>query len=277
MQERLSRSPIGRFLSPPPTVPVLRLGGVIGRLGGLRPGLTLAGLAEMIERAFSARNLKAVALSINSPGGSPVQSALIHRRIRELADEKMVPVIAFVEDVAASGGYWLALAADEIFADENSILGSIGVISAGFGFQGLLERLGIERRVHAQGERKGMLDPFRPEDPEDVLRLKALQADMHDSFKTLVRDRRGDRLKGGDELFNGDIWTGRRALELGLIDGIGELRQIMRTRYGEAVRLQVVGERRGWLRRRLTMGASGWAGDLMAAAEERAIWARYGL
>ena len=260
-----------------PLVPVLRLHGVIGNLPFRSGGLNLAGLAGQIERAFGAKGAVAVALQINSPGGSPVQSALIHGRIRQLAAEKRLPVIAFLEDVAASGGYWLALAGDEVYADANSIVGSIGVISAGFGFPQLLERFGIERRVHAQGARKAMLDPFRPEQPEHIERLHALQRDMHDSFKALVRERRGAKLKGDDAmLFEGDIWTGRRALELGLIDGLADLRSTMRARYGEKVRLRVVGGQTSWLRRRL-----GFRGELIADTitmlEERALWARYGL
>ena len=265
-----------------PVVGVVRLAGVIGAFGPLRGGLTLAGLAGALERAFALRNLKAVALAVNSPGGSAVQSALIAKRIRDLAAEKNVPVVAFVEDVAASGGYWLACAADEIFADESSILGSIGVISAGFGFAALLERFGVERRVHVAGARKGMLDPFRAELPEDVTRLAALQRDIHDNFKAQVRGRRGARLKGDDEtLFNGDIWTGRRALELGLIDGIGDLRATLRARFGDKVRLRPVGAEGAWLRRRLRLGAAaregGWARELVAALAERELWSRYGL
>lgn len=265
---------VADLVNPPPVVAVLRLQGVIGRLGGLRPGgLDLASLAPLIERAFSLRRLAAVALAVNSPGGSAVQSSLICQRIRAKADEKKVPVFAFVEDVAASGGYWLACAADEIFADDNSILGSIGVIAAGFGFTGLMERLGVERRLHAQGERKAMLDPFRPEDPADVARLAALQADIHDSFKALVRSRRGGRLKGPEEaLFNGDVWTGRRAVELGLADAVGELRATMRSRFGDRVRLVPFAERKGWLRRRFALSEGA-----LAAVEERALWARWGL
>ena len=265
-----------------PVVGVVRLAGVIGTFGPIRVGLTLAGLAGALERAFALRNLKAVALAVNSPGGSAVQSALIAKRIRDLAAEKNVPVVAFVEDVAASGGYWLACAADEIFADESSILGSIGVISAGFGFAALLERFGVERRVHVPGARKGMLDPFRAELPEDVTRLEALQRDIHDNFKAQVRGRRGARLKADDEtLFNGDIWTGRRALELGLIDGIGDLRATLRARFGDKVRLRPVGAEGAWLRRRLRLGAAAregaWARELVAALAEREYWARYGL
>jgi len=275
----------------PPIVAVVRLTGVIGQVGPLRAGMTLAALAPHLERAFKLRGLKAVALAVNSPGGSPVQSALICNRIRALAAEKKVPVIAFAEDVAASGGYWLACAGDEIYAQEASVLGSIGVISAGFGFPEAIRRLGIERRVYTAGEKKGLLDPFQPEQPEDIARLKALQADVHDGFKALVRERRGAKLTGPEsELFSGAFWSGRKALEFGLIDGIADLRGEMRRRYGDKLRLQVVGPARNWLQRRLapssqeTSGGAlgsglgaGLAEGLLAALEERALWGRYGL
>lgn len=267
----------------PPVVAVLPLTGAIGGAGPLRSGLTLSGLAAQIERAFKVKRVAAVALAINSPGGSPVQSALIARRIRALAEENNVPVIAFAEDVAASGGYWLACAADEIYADENSLIGSIGVVSAGFGFQDLLANHGIERRVHTAGDKKAMLDPFRPEDPKDVTRLKAIQKDMHESFKDLVRTRRGERLKGSERtLFSGEFWTARRALELGLVDGLGDLRGELRARYGEQVRLRKITGRRPWWRRGMrseiaTWGPRDWAGGLIAAVEERALWSRFGL
>lgn len=275
-----------------PTVAVLRLAGVIGLAGPvpLRGGLSLHGLAGQIERAFGLKHLSAVALSINSPGGSPVQSAQIARRIRDRARERDVPVIAFVEDVAASGGYWLACAGDEIFADASSIVGSIGVVSSGFGFPELLAKLGVERRVHTSGTRKAMLDPFRPEQPEDVALLSSLQQDIHESFKAQVRERRGRRLRADEAvLFNGEVWSGRRAVELGLVDGLGDLRSVVRQRFGDKVRLVPVGSRRGWLSRQLRPGVragswegagSGerdWAGELITAVEARAWWARYGL
>ncbi len=270
-----------RFRNPPPLVTVIRLAGVIGQFGPMRGGLTLAATAPAIERAFAPRRLAAVALAVNSPGGAPVQASLIAARIRQRAAEREVPVIAFAEDVAASGGYWLALAADEIFADDSSILGSIGVVSAGFGFHGLLERIGVERRLHAKGERKAMLDPFRPENPRDVERLDAIQTDIHQAFQDFVRARRGDKLKAPEaELFNGDIWAGRQAAALGLIDGIGEMRAVMRERFGDKVRLRPVTTQRRWLRRKLGLashGPGGWADELLAAAHERALWSRYGL
>ena len=266
-----------------PVVPVVRLQGVIasGHMFGSR-GLSIETVAPLVARACGQRGGKAVALAINSPGGSPVQSALIQGRIRQLADEKKLPVIAFAEDVAASGGYWLALAADEIYADQNSIVGSIGVISSGFGFTDLIARLGIERRVHTQGERKTLLDPFRPERPEDVARLERLQKEMYDSFVALVRERRGAKLADPEAngLFTGDIFTGRRAAELGLIDGLGDLRSVLRGRFGDKVKLRVIGESRGWLRRRLGFAPSQpaeWLDGLLAALENRALWARFGL
>jgi serine protease SohB len=207
-----------------------------------------------------------------------VQSALIHQRVRRLADERKIPVLAFVEDVAASGGYWLALAADEIFVDPNSIVGSIGVISSGFGFDQAIERLGIRRRLYTAGERKSMLDSFSPERPEDVERLKRLQADIHDNFKALVRARRGARLKGDEaELFSGEFWLGTRALERGLVDGIGEVRATLRERFGERVRLRPVPtQRRSW-RRRLGMVEPDLVAELWGSLEARQMWARFGL
>lgn len=265
-------------IHPAPVVTVVRLSGVISAGGGLgRGGLNLATLAGTLKAAFAPRRLAAVALAVNSPGGSPVQSAQIARRIRDHAAERKVPVFAFVEDVAASGGYWLALAADEVYADAASIVGSIGVVSAGFGFAEALGRLGVERRVHTQGERKRMLDPFLPERPEDVARLEALQADIHAGFKDWVRTRRKSRLKAAEEtLFNGDIWTGRQAVELGLVDGLGDLRTVMRARFGDKVRLRPVGGRRTPLAR-LFFPRGQMAADVLAAVEERLAWARWGL
>lgn len=264
-----------------PSVSVVRCYGVIGGTG--RGRLNLPSLARHLERAFSAGGVKAVALDINSPGGSPVQSALIYKRVRALAAEKKVPVFAFAQDVAASGGYWLACAGDEIFADENSIVGSIGVVSGSFGLTGLMERIGVERRMHTSGDKKGFLDPFLPEKEEDVARLKVLQGDIHGSFKALVRDRRQGKLKGDDDsLFSGEFWTGRRALDLGLIDGLGDLRGIMRQRFGDKVRFRVFGGEVSWLRRRLGLAGlerpgAAWTDDILGAIEARVLWSRYGL
>ncbi len=281
MRGLLQRLPLGPWRAREPTVAVLRFDGVIGLRG--RRGLSLRRYAAALERAFKTRGVKAVALAINSPGGSPAQSALLYRRIRQLAAEHAVPVFAFAEDVAASGGYWLALAADEIYAEETSLLGSIGVVTAGFGFVAALGRLGIERRLYTAGEDKSLLDPFLPEEPRDVARLKTLQQDLHDSFKELVRQRRGAKLKGEDaQLFGGEVFAGRRALSLGLIDGIGEMRGVVRGLFGDGVRLRLIEpERRRplWARlawpRRPEIGDL--AGDLLARLEERVIWARFGL
>lgn len=264
-----------------PKVPVIRLSGVIGAAGPGRRGLTLDGLARDIERAFDVKHAKAIALEINSPGGSPVQSALIAGRIRQLADEKELPIHAFCEDAAASGGYWLACAADEIHAMPASIVGSIGVISAGFGLEGVLEKLGAERRVHTAGKDKGMLDPFQPEKPKDIQHLKKLQADMHDQFVTWVKERRGDRLKSDEHknLFEGGFWTGRQSMEMGLIDSLSDTRSKMRELYGDKVKFIPVIRKKGRLAR--LMGAESSVGaameGLVATLEERSWWQRIGL
>lgn len=277
----LAKLPIESLRHPPPLVTVLRLYGPVGQFGGLRGGMTVARYAEAIERAFGPPKLDAVALAVNCPGGSAVQSALLAARIRALADEKKVPVIAFAEDVAASGGYWLACAADEIYANDSSIVGSIGVIAASFGFTELIRRLGVRRRLYTAGERKSLLDPFRPEDPREVERLKALQGEIHANFQDWVRARRGDRLKAPeDELFSGEFWSGTRALELGLIDGLGDLRAVMRGRFGDKVRLRPVGVEEPWLRRNLGVAelpADSLVDGLVGAVEARALWGRYGL
>ncbi|MCB1972345.1 MAG: S49 family peptidase [Geminicoccaceae bacterium] len=275
IRDRLTR---GR----PPVIPVLRLSGAIGALPGRRGGLSMAALAGPIEAAFSMKRARAVALAINSPGGSPVQSSLIAGRIRAMAQEKNLPVIAFVEDVAASGGYWLALAADEIFVDPSSIVGSIGVISAGFGFTGAIEKLGIERRSHTTGPDKGMLDPFRPEREEDRVILKEVQADIFEAFKAHVRERRSGKLAiDENELFSGRVWTGTRAVGHGLVDAIGDLRSIMRDRHGDRVRLVNVNPTRSWLQRKLglqqAMSPDLIARSLIGTIEERMLYNRYGL
>jgi signal peptide peptidase SppA len=268
-----------------PVVPIIRLSGVIGSSGGVLrgEGLSLQGVNGSLERAFKTRGAKAVALAINSPGGSPVQSALITDRIRTLAAKHELPVLAFIEDVGASGGYWLSLAADEIFADANSLVGSIGVISAGFGFVETMKWLGVERRVYTAGESKALLDPFRPEDPKGVDRLKDILEDAHVNFKAMVRQRRGDKLKGEDkDLFEGQIWAGTRALENGLIDGIGNLHGVLKERFGDDVKLPMVTKPRPWWQRRLRMGTAigeprEWIDGTLDSLGERALWARYGL
>lgn len=270
-----------RFRDRRPTVAVVRLNGAIGDVGPFRRGLSLAGCAPTLARAFALRGVQAVAITINSPGGSAVQSHFIYRRIRDLADEKGLPVLVFVEDVAASGGYMIACAGDEIFADPASLVGSIGVVYAGFGFDRFIARFGIERRVHTMGERKAMLDPFRPEDPADIARLEAIQADVHRLFGDLVRARRGAKLTTDQDLFTGAIWSGREGLALGLVDGLGDLRSVLRQRFGEKVRLRLVQPPRtsalGRLLRRPNASAGLDAADLIAALEERLVWGRWGL
>jgi serine protease SohB len=271
-------------------IPVLRLTGTIGAVTPLRPGLSIAASANAIERAFSIKNAPAVAIQINSPGGSPVQSRLIYERIRTLATEKSRKVFAFAEDVAASGGYMIACAADEIYADASSIIGSIGVLSAGFGFTGLIDKLGVERRVYTSGENKFQLDPFKPEKPDEIVRLKRIQEIVHQDFIALVKESRGARIAAaGDNLFTGEFWSGRQALELGLIDGIMDIRTKMRALYGDDVRLKLIPSERGLLRRKSGVGvtfsgtelgvsfAQGFADDIISALEERALWARFGL
>ncbi|TAM95227.1 MAG: S49 family peptidase [Rhizobiaceae bacterium] len=272
-----------------PTIPVVRLQGMI--LAGnapLRNSLSLATTAGLIERAFSFKAAPAVAISINSPGGSPVQSRLIYKRIRDLAAEKNKTVLVFVEDVAASGGYMIALAGDEIIADPSSIVGSIGVVSASFGFQDLIRKIGVERRVHTAGQNKATLDPFRPERKEDVERLKALQLEIHETFIDLVRERRGTKLSDDPDLFTGLFWTAKRGLELGLVDALGDMRSVLKQRFGDKTRLQLVTPARGFIARKLGLPASRGVdpGPEIAAAavsglidtlEERAAWARFGL
>lgn len=263
-----------------PVVPAVRLQGVIGQVGLSGRGLTLAGIERTLDAAFAVKRAPAVALLINSPGGSPVQSAQIADRIRLLARQKSRTVLAFVEDVAASGGYWLACAGDEILADGASIVGSVGVVSAGFGFQDAIARLGIERRVHTAGGRKALLDPFRPENPDDLTLLRGIQEEIHARFIAWVRERRGGRLTRADgELFDGRVWTGAAAVEEGLIDGLGEARATVRARFGEKVRLLPVNPRQGWLLRRLRFRAdpAHILEDALGVLEARAHWQRYGL
>jgi len=270
-------------------VPVVRLSGVIGAVTPLRPGMSLAGVARTLERAFEVKNAKAVALMINSPGGSPVQSRQIYVRIRQLAAEKKLPVLVFVEDVAASGGYMIACAGDEIFCDPSSIMGSIGVVGGAFGFQDLIKKIGVERRLYTAGAHKAMLDPFLPENPDDVARVKALQHEIHAIFIALVKQSRGSRLKGADDvLFTGEYWAGETSVSLGLADAIGDLRSTLRARYGDKVLMPVIAPATGMLssllgRKSAGAGAlaplDGFAGlpdELISALETRAIWAKFG-
>ncbi len=261
------------FLKSPPRVAVIRLQGIISAGGRAGAGLNDASLAPMIEKAFQRGKPVAVALAINSPGGSPVQSALIAARIRRLAEEKKIPVHAFVEDVAASGGYWLATAGDDIWIDHSSVVGSIGVISSSFGFPEFLARHGIERRVHTAGKSKSFLDPFRPENPEDVARLRAIIEPIHDAFKAQVSDRRGGKLPADRDLFTGDVWVGKSAVDEGLADGIGHLVPKLKSLYGDKVKIVPYGVKRSLFQR-----LSGrLLGDVIDLVEERALWARYGL
>jgi signal peptide peptidase SppA len=287
--DRLKQLLPARLRRDAPVVPVVRLSGVIGAVTPLRPGMSLAGVAKMLERAFGTRNARAVALVINSPGGSPVQSRQIYLRIRQLAAEKKLPVLVFVEDVAASGGYMIACAGDEIFCDPSSILGSIGVVGGTFGFQELIRKIGVERRLYTAGEHKAMLDPFLPEKPEEVARLKSIQREIHAIFIALVKGSRGARLKGADDvLFTGEYWAGETSVSLGLADAIGDLRSTLRARYGEKVLTPVIAPASGLLAGLLGRrspgagslaaldGIGGLPDDLISALETRAIWAKFG-
>jgi serine protease SohB len=275
-----------RFRTDVPVVPVVRLSGVIGFSTPLRPGLTLASVAKPLDKAFAYPRACAVALLINSPGGSAVQSHLVFQRIRQLSAEKQKPVIAFVEDVAASGGYMIACAADEIVADPSSIVGSIGVIGASFGFAKLIDKLGVERRIYTSGVNKAMLDPFLPENPQHVARLKAIQEDIHASFIDLVKSRRGAKLSAPEpDLFTGEYWAAKKGVEYGLVDGIGDMRSFLRERFGESVEMPLISASRS-LFGRTTPGVesldrlldrTGLVEDVISALEARAYWARYGL
>ncbi|HTO29501.1 MAG TPA: S49 family peptidase [Devosia sp.] len=259
------------------TIPVVRLHGVIA--AEQRQGrLNIATVAPLLERAFAIKAAPVVAIIVNSPGGSPVQSRLIAKRIRDLADEHHKPVLVFVEDAAASGGYFIAVAGDEIIVDPSSIVGSIGVIMAGFGFVGALDKLGIERRVHTAGNNKSTLDPFLPEKKSDIERIKQFETDIHNVFIDVVKSRRGARLKGADDvLFTGEWWTGIRGVELGLVDAIGDLHETLHTRYGPYLNLKVIEPRRNWFGLPRIGFAAGLSGDIAATIEDRAAWARFGL
>lgn len=282
MSKKLSRL-LPKFLRRSRVViPVVRLHGAIV---ASKNGLSLANLSTALEKAFAKKTVKAVALSINSPGGSPVQSALIHDRIRQLAVKNDIPVLVFCEDVAASGGYWLATAGDEIYANPMSVVGSIGVIAAGFGFVGTIDKLGIERRVYTAGKNKSILDPFRPEVKDDIERLKQLQGDIHSVFIEQVRSRRGDKLKDDNgDMFTGAFWTGTRALEMGLVDGLGNMHDILQKKFGPEVELKLY-ERSGGLLAKLGLPrgqlaanvTDGLSADVIETLETRALWQRYGL
>ena len=260
------------------TIPVVRLHGVIA--AEQRQGrLNIASVAPLLKRAFAIKSAPAIAIVVNSPGGSPVQSRLIAKRIRDLADEHDKPVLVFVEDAAASGGYFIAVAGDEIIVDPSSIVGSVGVIMAGFGFVGTLEKLGIERRVHTAGNNKSTLDPFLPEKAGDIERIKQFETDIHNVFIQVVKSRRGNKLKAADDvLFTGEWWTGMRGVELGLVDALGDLHETLTTRYGQDVVLKVIEPKRPWFGLpRIGFSTSGLVTDLAATIEDRAVWARLGL
>ncbi len=283
MKRFLARLIPARFRSNTVEIPVIRMSGTIMSGGSqFRPALNLAAVAPLLEKAFAIKEAPAVAVSINSPGGSPVQSRLIYKRIRDLATEKNKRVFMFVEDVAASGGYMIAVAGDEIIADPSSIVGSIGVISASFGFTGLMEKLGVERRVHTAGNNKSVLDPFSPEKDKDIEHLKALQLEIHDVFISMVKERRGTKLIDHPDLFTGLFWTGLKGKELGLVDELGDMRSFLKARYGEKTKLRLISQSRGLFGMRggsggvSAIGASA-AETLLESANERAHWARFGL
>lgn len=265
-----------------PIIPVVRLSGTIGRVSRFQSGLTLSVLAPLLKKAFAIKAAPAVALIINSPGGSPVQSHLIYKRIRALAEQNEKTVIAFAEDVCASGGYMIALAADEIVVDPASIVGSIGVVSAGFGFVELMHKIGVERRVYTSGESKVILDPFQPEKPDDVARLKAIQEEVHDHFIEMVRTRRGEVLARDREkdIFSGEFWSGKTAVSLGLADRVGDISSVLREKYGDRVRLKLFSTERNMFGRRLGVGGaagSAFAERLASELNERRLWDRYRL
>lgn len=280
-----------RFRAQVPEIPVIRLHGTIMSGGStFRPALSIATTAALLEKAFADKQAPAIAISINSPGGSPVQSRLIYRRIRDLAAEKQKKVYVFVEDVAASGGYMIALAGDEIIADPSSIVGSIGVVSASFGFPDLLKKIGVERRVYTAGSNKATLDPFKPENPADIERLKSLQLEIHQTFIDMVKERRVHKLVDDPDLFTGLFWTGIKGKELGLVDGLGDMRSHLRKIYGDKVKLKLIQAQRGLFGKKLPgvgllmsgsndiASIAAQAGDgLLSAIEEKALWSRHGI
>ena len=273
----LIRKVFEKFFKRRPLVAVIKMNGVIGTGGFGRSRINYESIENSIKKAFGERRAKAVSLVINSPGGSPVQSSLIYKRIRYLADKKDIPVLVFVEDVAASGGYWLACAGDEIYADKASIIGSIGVISASFGFSEAIKKIGIERRVYTTGKAKGSLDPFKPENPNDIKMLKNIQNDIQQAFIDLVTSRRGKRLTNDVDLFTGAFWSGTEAVKLGLIDGIGEMREILRERFGKNVKIKIIAKRKGFLTNLTQSRNQNIIKNLISTIEENEIWKRFGL
>ena len=264
------------------TIPTLRLTGVIGMRGGLRSGMTFENISRLIDKLFSDKKSPAVALIINSPGGSPTQSSLIASKIIKLSKEKNKKVYAFVEDVAASGGYWLACAAHEIYIDNNSVIGSIGVISPGFGFVELIKKLGIERRVYTSGKSKSFLDPFKKEKAEDIKRLKEIQEQIHENFISYVKKRRGKKInaKKNNEVFSGLFWVGKKGIDLGLADGIGSINDILKEKYGKKIKIKIIDQKKSFLQKRLSSSISNFSLDpnqIIDAVEEKTFWSRYGL
>ena len=264
------------FLKKKTIIPHVRLTGVIGNAGRFSKGIDLAGQKDILKKAFSIKKVKHVAISINSPGGSPVQSHLIYSYIRQLADKKKIKVLIFAEDVAASGGYLISCAGDEIYANSSSIIGSIGVIYSSFGFTELIKKIGVERRVHTAGKNKSSLDPFQEEKSEDIERLKNIQLDLHKDFIQVVEESRGSKLKkDGIELFSGEFWAGSKAKELGLVDGLGNANEVLKEKFGQDVVIKKFEKSKGWLSKKLS-SSSNQMDQLANILEERSIWQRYG-
>ena len=259
-------------------IPTLRLSGVIGQAGFMRSGLSINSLDKLIEKLFADKKSPAVALIINSPGGSPAQSSLIAEKIIKKSKEKNKKVISFVEDVAASGGYWLACASDEIYIDTNSILGSIGVISPGFGFVELIKKIGVERRVYTSGKSKSFLDPFKEEKEEDIKRLKNIQEQIHENFISYVKNRRGSKIreKDFDEVFSGLFWVGKKAIDLGLADGLGSIYDIIQQRFGKKAKIKIIDQKKSFIQRKLSSSLLD-SETIMQKIEEKAMWSKFGL
>ena len=266
------------FFSKSINIPTLRLTGVIGQAGFMRSGLSLVSLDKLINKLFSDKKAPAIALIINSPGGSPTQSSLIAKKITDLAKKKKKKILAFVEDVAASGGYWLACAADEIYLDQNSIVGSIGVISPGFGFVDLIKKIGVERRVYTSGKSKSFLDPFKEEKTEDIEKLKKIQEQIHDNFISYVKSRRGNKLNENnlEEIFSGLFWVGQKGIDLGLADGLGSINEIIENKFGKKAKIKIIDQKKSFLQRKLSSSLID-SDAVLQKIEEKALWARYGL
>jgi len=259
-------------------VPHIRLSGVIGSVGKFKQGIDFAGQQELIKKAFSIKKAKAVAISINSPGGSPVQSHLIYSYIRKQAKKNKKKVLVFAEDVAASGGYLIACAGDEIYGNSSSIIGSIGVIYSSFGLQELIKKAGIQRRIYTAGKNKSTLDPFVEEKQEDIERLKKIQLDLHSDFIKVVEESRSTKLKKNKDLdlFTGEFWSGSKAKTLGLIDGLGNMDEILKEKFGDDVIIKKFEKPRSWLNRKLSGTSENQIENILNILEEKSIWQRYG-